>query len=179
MLGWPTILVVAVATGSETVPLALEGLQAVTLVVAVFGLAELLDHLAPATARLALLAGFAGYAGTLLAIALIPVVRPDGASFRGAVLIAAVATVARILSGVWLAATGLAIARGNGRRTGLLGEIVGVTAIVQVVALWTGLFPSGSVIAGLGLLVGIGEVLFLIVAWRFVHGALGDSPMLS
>jgi hypothetical protein len=179
VLGYPAVLFVVLATQEVIAAYAMEGLQSVALVIAVYGLAELLEHLRPDLARVAFIAGLLGAATTFLTIALIPIVPADPPPFGIVTFIAVGSIVGRALVALWVMAVGFAISRGNGRTTGVLGEVVAIGTLIELLAISTNLLATNSAFGGWNLLVEIGQALFLILVWRFVRAALTESPQLA
>jgi hypothetical protein len=148
-----------------TIALVILGLQALALLVAVIGLRDLLDHLSRNVALAVLAAGAAGSVSYLVADGVFLVSGPSTVP-------QIVALVGRVLLAVWMVGTAIAVGRGNGGRTATLGWLIGGGQLVTAVAVIAGL----ENLAGWNFLVGTGEVVYLILLWRFALAALRPDP---
>jgi hypothetical protein len=160
------VLMVRSPSDVTTIALVFTGLQALALLVAVLGLRELLDHLSRNAALAVLAAGVAGSVGYLVADGVFLVSGPS----TGPQI---VALVGRVLLAVWIVGSAIAVRRGNGGRTATLGWFVGAGQMVTVVGVIVGL----DRLAGWNFLVGTGEVVYLILLWRFALAALRPDPV--
>jgi hypothetical protein len=167
----PFVILVALrfvdtAAAVASIAVAIQAGQSVALFVAIFGLRELLDHLSSGAARAVFVCGVIGSAANLAA-SLTWIVSGPSAFSRIEAL------VGHALIGVWIVGSAVAVGRGNGGRTAVLGWLAGI-GLVSVVGLGLGILgPTlGSTLVGWDFTVQIAEMAYLILLWRFALAAV-------
>jgi hypothetical protein len=171
-LGLPTVFLIRLATpGSTTTSLIVGAAQSAVMIVAVYGLREILAQLSQSLARAVFAIGIVGYGASLAWFLLLSNLGSEPASV-------VVAVVARVSIGLWILGSALAVGRGNGNGAALIGRYAGGGSILVVVAALSDLFgPSGATaLVGLSQIVGVLEVIYLILLWRWVFAALQPEP---
>jgi hypothetical protein len=151
----------------STISLIVGSAQSIALLVTIAGIQEVLDHLASAVARAILAAGLIGGVLALLTQVI-------GLYAGPAVVLSLLAVASRVLLGVWLFGSAIAVGRGNGGRAASLGKAAGVGLVAYAILVEAGLFGGSADVAAPGwwLIIGVVESAYLVLLWRFVLAAV-------